>query len=77
MYVDSDPAMCAWVFEDQGIPALVFMSPDFLPVEHRPDAPKSIRTWDSIQDAITKQNLAKTKDFIEKHKRLDNLWDEA
>lgn len=77
MYVDADPAMCAWVFENQGIPALMFMNPDYLPVEHRPDAPKSVRTWGSIEEAITKQNLAKTQNFIDKHEAIDHLWDEA
>ena len=32
LYVDSDPSMCAWVFEEQGLPAIMFMNPGYLPV---------------------------------------------
>jgi hypothetical protein len=54
--------MCAWVFEEQGIPAIMFMNPSYLPVEHRPDAPKKVRTWDQIQESIDRVNVAKSKD---------------
>lgn len=66
LYVDSDPEICAWVFE-QGVPAIVFAHPSYMPVGHRPDAPKQIRAWDEIQKAITKVNIAKSLD-----RRLQN-----
>ena len=62
MYVDSDPLMCAWVFEEQGIPAVMFMNPGYLAVERRPDAPKQVRQWGEIEDAINRVNVAKSKD---------------
>jgi hypothetical protein len=62
LYVDSDPTMCAWVFEEQGLPAIMFMNPGYLPVERRPDAPKKVRKWDQIEESINRINIAKSKD---------------
>jgi hypothetical protein len=73
LYVDSDPAMCAWVFE-QGIPTLLVSHPSFLPIEHRPDAPKKVRAWNEIEEAINKVNIAKSK-FAAQPKDV-NLWDD-
>lgn len=73
MYVDSDPTMCAWVFEHQNVPTLLVSHPSYLPVEHRPDAPRKVRKWNDIEEAITKVNLAKSK-FASQPKELD-LWD--
>jgi hypothetical protein len=61
MYVDSDPSMCAWVFETQAVPSVLVSHPSHLPVEHRPDAPKSVRKWSDIEDAVNRVNLAKSK----------------
>ncbi len=72
MYVDSDPEMCAWVFEHQNVPTLLVSHPSHLPVEFRPDAPRKIRAWNEIEDAITRVNIAKSK-FAEKPKDFD-LW---
>lgn len=66
LYIDSDPAMCAWVFE-QGITAMVFAHPSYLPVGSRPDAPKQIRAWNEVENSIKKINIAKSLD-----KRLNN-----
>ena len=62
LYVDSDPTMCAWVFEEQGIPAIMFMNPGYLSVERRPDAPKKVRTWDQIQESIDRVNVHKSRE---------------
>ena len=63
LYVDSDPAMCAWVFETQAVPSLLISHPSHLPVEHRPDAPKSVRKWTDIEQAIDRVNVAKSKTY--------------
>ena len=62
LYVDNDPAMIAWVFEEQGVTGLLFACPGYLPVRHRPDAPKHVRTWQEIQEAVTRNNIARSKD---------------
>ena len=72
MYVDSDPEMCAWVFEHQNVPTLLVSHPSHLPVEFRPDAPRKVRAWNEIENAITRVNIAKSK-FAEKPKDFD-LW---
>lgn len=72
LYVDSDPEMCAWVFS-QGIPTLLVSHPSYLPVEHRPDAPRKVRKWNDIEEAITKHNIAKSK-FASQPKEPE-LWD--
>lgn len=74
MYVDSDPAMCAWVFEEQGIPAVMFMNPGFLAVERRPDAPKKVRTWNQIEESINRVNIAKSKDAA--NPKEMEFWDD-
>jgi hypothetical protein len=61
LVITADPTV--WVFAfNQGIPALMFGMPDYLRAEFRPDAPKKVRAWDDIVDAITKQNELRTKD---------------
>ena len=62
MYVDADPTMCAWAFEEQGVPAIMFMNPGYLAVERRPDAPKKVRKWTDIEEAIDRVNTARSKD---------------
>ena len=73
LYVDSDPEMCAWVFEHQSVPTLLVSHPGYLPVEFRPDAPRKVRKWNDIEDAITRVNIAKSK-FASQPKEQD-LWD--
>jgi hypothetical protein len=52
-----------WVFSfEQGIPSMMFGQPAYLRPEFRPDAPKKIRSWDQIQEAVAKQNAALTQD---------------
>ena len=61
MYVDSDPSMCAWVFQDQMVPTVLFSHPGYVRVEHRPDAPKKVRAWADIEESITRVNKAKSE----------------
>lgn len=72
LYVDSDPSMCAWVFEEQKVPFILLGVPSYLPVESRPDAPKKVRKWTDIENAIDKANLHKAEQAL-KPKDLD-LW---
>lgn len=74
MYVDSDPEMCAWVFEHQNVPTLLVSHPSYLPVEHRPDAPRKVRAWNDIEASITRVNIAKSK-FAAQPKDT-SLWDD-
>ena len=62
MYVDSDPAMCAWAFETQNVTSLLFSHPGYVKVENRPDAPSKVRKWSDIEAAVTRVNLAKAKE---------------
>lgn len=73
LYVDSDPSMCAWVME-QGITTLLVSNPNYLPVEHRPDAPSKVRKWSDIEESITKVNIAKSK-YAAQPKDA-TLWDD-
>ena len=61
LYVDSDPEMCAWVFEHQSVPTLMLSNPSYIPVEWRPDAPQAVRKWDDIVNAIDRVNIAKSQ----------------
>ena len=62
LYVDSDPAMCAWVFEQQRVTTLLFSHPSYAKVEARPDAPKPYRTWAEIEEAVNRANIARSVD---------------
>lgn len=60
LYVDSDPRMCAWVFETQMVPTVLFTHPGYVKVEHRPDAPKKVRAWSDIEESINRVNTARS-----------------
>lgn len=60
MYVDSDPRMCAWVFETHMVPTVLFTHPGYVKVEHRPDAPKKVRAWSDIEESINRVNTARS-----------------
>lgn len=64
LYVDSDPAMCAWVFEEQNVPFILLGVPGYLPVESRPDAPTRLRKWSDIEAAIDKANLHRAEQAL-------------
>lgn len=61
MFITSDPSLWAFAF-DQGIPSIMLGVPSYLRAEFRPDAPKAIRAWDDIVDAVAKQNALRTQD---------------
>lgn len=61
-----------WVYAfDHGIPSMMFGVPAYQRVEFRPDAPKRLRSWDSIVEAVEKQNELRTKDV--RLARTDNI----
>lgn len=74
LYVDSDPAMCAWVFEHQLVPILLLSHPSYLTVENRPDAPSKVRRWSDIEAAIDKANVAKSEQALKPREAV--LWDD-
>ena len=72
MYVDADPSMCAWVFEQQNVPAVLFSHPGFAAVENRPDAPKKVRRWSDIEASINRVNISRSEQ-AQKPKEAE-LW---
>lgn len=72
LYIDSDPAICAWVFEHQKVPILLLTHPNYAPVENRPDAPSKVRRWSDIEAAIDKANVARSEQRIKP--REAELW---
>lgn len=74
LYVDSDPSICAWVFEEHHVPILLLANPSYLRVENRPDAPSKVRKWSEIEAAIDKANIARSEQAIKP--REANLWDD-
>ncbi len=61
LFITSNPKLWVYAFE-QGIASIMLGVPEYLRVEFRPDAPKKIRTWDQVQEAVEKQNILKTQD---------------
>lgn len=61
LVITSDPNLWVYAFE-QGITAVMFGHPNYLRAEFRPDVPKRVRSWDQIQEAVEKQNTARTQD---------------
>jgi hypothetical protein len=61
MVITNDPTFWAFAFE-QGLTAIMFGVPSYTRVEFRPDAPKKVRAWAEIEDAIRKQNELRTQD---------------
>ena len=61
LFITANPT--SWVFAfEQGIPCAMFGVPAYQRVEFRPDAPKRVRSWDNIVEAVEKQNELRTKD---------------
>ena len=61
LFLTNNPTMWAYAF-DQGIVPLMFGVPSYTRPEFRPDAPKRVRAWTDIEEAIRKQNELKTQD---------------
>jgi len=62
LFITSNPKLWAYAF-DLGITSIMFGVPSYIRPEFRPDAPKKVRSWDSIQEAIDRQNEARVKDL--------------
>lgn len=61
LFITSNPKLWAFAF-NQGIPSVMFGIPSYLRPEFRPDAPKRVRAWNEIENAVKKQNELRTKD---------------
>jgi len=61
LFITNNPSHWAHAFE-AGIPSVMFAVPSYTRTEFRPDAPKRVRSWDEIEEAISKQNELRTKD---------------
>ncbi len=61
LFITNNPTTWAFAF-DQGIPSVMFGVPSYTRVEFRPDAPKRVRAWSDIEEAIAKQNTLRTQD---------------
>lgn len=62
LFITGNPSMWVFAFE-QGIPSVLFGAPDYARPEFRPDAPKRVRSWDEVQEAVDKQNAIRTQDL--------------
>ena len=61
LLITNNPSVWAFAF-DQGITPMMFAVPSYTRPEFRPDAPKRVRAWNDIEEAITKQNELRTQD---------------
>lgn len=61
LFITNNPTTWAYAF-NMGIPSVMFAVPSYTRTEFRPDAPKRVRAWTDIEDAIERQNTARTKD---------------
>lgn len=61
LFITNNPTLWAFAFE-QGIPSVMFGAPSYTRPEFRPDAPKKVRAWNDIEQAIEKQNTMRTQD---------------
>jgi hypothetical protein len=61
LFITANPQSWVYAF-NQGIPCAMFGVPAYQRVEFRPDAPKRVRSWDSIVESVEKQNELMTKD---------------
>jgi hypothetical protein len=70
LVITSDPRLWAYSFE-QGFTSVLFGVPAYTRVEFRPDAPRKVRAWNEIEEAIKTQNELRTKDV--RQTRLEGL----
>jgi hypothetical protein len=61
LFITANPELWAFAFE-MGIPSVMFGQPSYLRPEFRPDAPSRVRSWTQIEEAVIKQNIARTND---------------
>jgi len=61
LFITNNPKAWAYAF-NMGISSVMFAVPKYTRVEFRPDAPKAVRSWNDIEEAVNKQNELRTKD---------------
>jgi hypothetical protein len=61
LFITNSPKSWAFAFE-QGIAAVMFGVPSYTRPEFRPDAPRRVRSWNDIEQAIEEQNKLRTQD---------------
>lgn len=61
LFITNSPELWAYAF-DLGIPSVMFGVPSYTRPEFRPDAPRKVRAWNEIEQAIEKQNAMRTQD---------------
>jgi hypothetical protein len=61
LFITNNPKLWAYAF-NQGIASIMFGMPSYTRPEFRPDAPKRVRAWSDIEQAIKEQNTLKTQD---------------
>lgn len=61
LFITNNPTLWAYAF-DLGIPSVMFGVPSYTRPEFRPDAPRKVRAWSDIEEAIEKQNAMRTQD---------------
>lgn len=61
LFITNSPKSWAFAF-NQGIACVMFGVPSYTRPEFRPDAPKRVRAWADIEQAIEEQNTLRTQD---------------
>ena len=61
LFITNNPSNWAYAFE-QGIPSVMFGVPSYTRAEFRPDAPRKVRAWNEIEEAVAKQTALRTQD---------------
>lgn len=61
LFITNNPSHWAFAF-DMGIPSVMFGVPSYTRAEFRPDAPRKVRAWNDIEEAVAKQNAIRTQD---------------
>jgi hypothetical protein len=61
LFITNNPSNWAFAF-DLGIPSVMFGVPEYTRPEFRPDAPRRLRAWNDIEEAIHKQYTLRTED---------------
>jgi hypothetical protein len=74
MVITSDPNLWKYAFE-LGIPVVLFANPEYTRPEFRPDAPKTVRAWNQVEEAIKKQQILRTQDVRQQRAEQLNYGD--
>lgn len=61
LFITNSPTSWAFAF-NQGIACVMFGVPSYTRPEFRPDAPRRVRAWSDIEQAIEEQNALRTQD---------------